>query len=107
MEETLPVGSIEAMMKGSAKRYFAESSGTVKVAQGVSGAVVDKGSLKQFIPYLCMGVRHGFQDLGAHSVARLNEMRESGELRFERRSPAAIKEGGVHGLHSYQQKTFA
>jgi lipopolysaccharide export system permease protein len=28
-------------------------------------------------------------------------------LRFELRSAAAIKEGGVHGLHSYQQKTFA
>jgi IMP dehydrogenase len=101
------MGSIEAMMKGSAKRYFAESAGAVKVAQGVSGAVVDKGSLKQFIPYLCMGVRHGFQDLGATSVARINQMRDAGELRFELRSPAAIKEGGVHGLHSYQQKTFA
>ena len=100
------MGSIEAMMKGSAKRYFAESAQTVKVAQGVSGAVVDKGSLKQFIPYLCMGVRHGFQDLGAHSVARLNEMRESGELRFELRSPAAIKEGGVHDMHSFEKKLW-
>ena len=102
------MGSIEAMAKGiSAKRYFAESASAVKVAQGVSGAVVDKGSLKQFIPYLCMGVRHGFQDLGARSLARINEMREANALRFELRSPAAQKEGGVHGLHSYSQKTFS
>lgn len=50
------MGSIEAMSKGSEKRYFASGS-VVKVAQGVSGAVADKGSLKQYIPYIISGVK--------------------------------------------------
>jgi IMP dehydrogenase len=100
------MGSVEAMSKGSAKRYFANEA-SVKVAQGVSGAVVDKGSLKQYIPYLTMGVRHGLQDLGATSLSQLGTMRSASELRMEIRSPAAQKEGGVHGLHTYSATKFA
>ena len=48
------MGSIEAMTKGSEKRYFA-SGAPVKVAQGVSGAVVDKGSLRIYLNYLIQG----------------------------------------------------
>jgi IMP dehydrogenase len=101
------MGSIEAMSKGSAKRYFSESAQAVKVAQGVSGSVVDKGSLKQFIPFLTQGVKHGLQDLGARCMAQLSDMREDGTLRCEIRSPAAQKEGGVHGLHTWSSTKFA
>lgn len=94
------MGSIEAMTKGSAKRYFSETQ-AVKVAQGVSGSVVDKGSLRRYIPYLRQGVKHGLQDIGATSVVHLNELRTRGHLRMELRSPAAQKEGGVHGLYSF------
>ena len=96
------MGSIEAMSKGSAKRYFAEGQG-VKVAQGVSGAVVDKGSIRRFVPYLLQGVKHGLQDLGAKTLPDLNAMREAGGLRMEIRSAAAQREGGVHGLHQYSK----
>ena len=97
------MGSIEAMSKGSDKRYFGEKA-TVKVAQGVSGAVVDKGSIRRFVPYLEQGVRHGFQDLGHQSLKLLNTARETGALRFELRTSAAQREGGVHDLHSYERR---
>lgn len=60
------MGSIEAMSMGSEKRYVWESGSSsaiahhsVKVAQGVSGAVQDKGTLLRYVPYLVQGVRHG------------------------------------------------
>ena len=78
----------------------------VKVAQGVSGAVQDKGTLRRYIPYLTTGVRHGLQDAGLKSLEEAREKLYSDKLRFEIRSPAAQKEGGVHGLHSYQKRLY-
>ena len=97
------MGSIEAMSKGSEKRYFASGS-VVKVAQGVSGAVVDKGSLKKYLPYIIQGVRHGLQDVGVRAVADLHEKAEKGLLRFELRSAAAQREGNVHSVHTYEKR---
>merc|ERR1712118_348508 len=94
------------MKKGSDDRYFG-SSAVVKVAQGVSGAVQDKGSVHRYVPYLVQGIRHGMQDLGARSVDELKRQLYAGELRFELRSAAAQREGGVHGLHSFERKLFA
>eukprot|EP00933_Yihiella_yeosuensis_P022442 TRINITY_DN17680_c0_g1_i1.p1 TRINITY_DN17680_c0_g1~~TRINITY_DN17680_c0_g1_i1.p1 ORF type:complete len:530 (-),score=127.70 TRINITY_DN17680_c0_g1_i1:77-1666(-) len=100
------MGSIDAMKKGSDDRYFGTTA-AVKVAQGVSGTVQDKGSVHRYVPYLIQGIKHGMQDIGAKSVARLQEMLHAGEIRFELRSAAAQREGGVHGLHSFERKLFA
>merc|ERR1719454_1614996 len=99
------MGSIDAMKKGSDDRYFGTKS-EVKVAQGVTGTVQDKGSLHMYMPYLVQGFKHGMQDLGAKSIEDLVKKLYTGELRFELRSPAAQREGGVHGLHSFERKLF-
>jgi IMP dehydrogenase len=100
------MGSIDAMKKGSDDRYFGTQT-SIKVAQGVSGSVQDKGSIHRYVPYLCQGLRHGMQDIGANSVQALREQLHGGQLRFELRSPAAQREGGVHNLHSYERKLYA
>lgn len=94
------MASLEAMKAGGDKRYFSESQ-KIKVAQGVSGAVVDKGSVNNFVPYLVQGLRQAFQDMGYKSIPELHEALYSGKLRFERRTEAAQIQGSVHSLYSY------
>jgi len=87
-------------------RYFSESS-AVKVAQGVSGDVQDKGSVKAFLPYLHAGLQHSFQDMGVRSVLELQSGVKEGRVRFELRTASAQVEGGVHGLNSYTKRLYA
>jgi hypothetical protein len=61
------MGSLEAMTKGSESRYYGDTQ-TLKIAQGVSGTVRDKGSIRRTVPFMIQAVKQGFQDLGAKDM---------------------------------------
>ncbi|OWB79111.1 hypothetical protein B5S32_g3323 [[Candida] boidinii] len=103
------MGSIDAMQQtatnanASTSRYFSESD-KVLVAQGVTGSVLDKGSITKFIPYLYSGLQHSCQDIGVLSVEELKQKTIEGFVRFELRTPSAQLEGGVNNLFSYEKR---
>lgn len=94
------MASVEAMTAGGGKRYLSEDDKVV-VPQGVTGTVLDRGSLVDYVPYLMKGLQQAFQDMGHRTVTKLHEALYSGDLRFEHRTAAAQAEGTVHSLHSF------
>lgn len=100
------MASLEAMAKGGAKRYLADKADPVKVPQGVSGTVVDKGSLTDYLPYLMKGLQQSLQDMGYCDLTSLHQALWDGRLRLERRTPNATAEGSVHSLVSYETPRF-
>jgi len=94
------MASLEAMEAGGDKRYFSDDQ-EIKVAQGVSGSVVDKGSMKNYVPYLMQGLKQSLQDMGVKSITDLHESLDSGRLRFEKRSLSAQQQGTVHSLYNF------
>ena len=99
------MASVEAMSAGGGKRYLTEDNKVV-VPQGVSGTVLDRGSLVDYVPYLMKGLQQGFQDMGHKDVDSLREALYSGAMRFEHRTAAAQAEGTVHSLHSFSPPKF-
>lgn len=51
--------SRESHIVGEKVYNITSSDPSYRLAAGVSGAVVDKGPLNRYIPYLCQSIRHG------------------------------------------------
>ena len=93
------MASLEAMEKGGGKRYYEEDN--TRIVQGVSGTVVDKGSVTHFGNYVIKSLLHSMQSLGYRMVKDLHEGLYNGTLSFEAKTPSAQGEGAVHDLYSY------
>jgi len=89
------MGSLGAMVKGSAERYGQSSQTEVSklVPEGVEGRVPYRGTLSEFVYQLVGGLRAGMGYCGAHNVAEL--MTKS---RFVRVSLASVNESHPHDI---------
>lgn len=89
------MGSLGAMVKGSADRYGQESS-TEKyklVPEGVEGRVPYRGTLGDFVYQLVGGLRAGMGYCGARDI---EELRNNGQ--FVRVSSASVNESHPHDI---------
>jgi IMP dehydrogenase len=93
------MGSLSAMSRGSADRYFQEgpasSGGSLAklVPEGIEGMVPHKGSVHQMLPQITGGLRAGMGLAGCGTVEELRT-----KARFVRISPAGLKEGHAHDV---------
>ncbi|MBI3598909.1 MAG: IMP dehydrogenase, partial [Nitrospirae bacterium] len=87
------MGSLGAMEKGSADRYFQEKNSKKLVPEGIEGRVPYKGPLSGVIDQLVGGLRAGMGYCGTKTIEAL---RRKG--RFIRVTPAGLREGHPHGV---------
>jgi IMP dehydrogenase len=90
------MGSLSAMARGSADRYFQDSDGgalSKLVPEGIEGMVPHKGSVHQMLPQLTGGLRSG---MGLAGCADVEELRT--RAKFLRVTAAGLKESHAHDV---------
>jgi IMP dehydrogenase len=89
------MGSIGAMRKGSADRYFQEDVGDAEklVPEGIEGRVAYKGPVSAVIHQLVGGLRAGMGYVGAATIGAMQE-----NTRFRRITGAGLRESHVHDV---------
>jgi IMP dehydrogenase len=89
------MGSLGAMVKGSAERYGQSSSTHVSklVPEGVEGRVPYRGTLGDFVYQLVGGLRAGMGYCGARNIGELRKT-----SRFVRISSASVSESHPHDI---------
>jgi len=89
------MGSLGAMVKGSAERYGQSSTTEIGklVPEGVEGRVPYRGTLSEFVYQLVGGLRAGMGYCGARNIAELMS-----QTRFVRVSLAAVNESHPHDI---------
>jgi len=89
------MGSLGAMRRGSADRYFQEATAAEDklVPEGIEGMVPYKGSLQGLIPQLVGGLRAGMGYCGAKDIETLRKV-----ARFIRTTAAGLKESHAHDV---------
>jgi IMP dehydrogenase len=92
-KEYRAMGSLSAMPKGSADRYFQEESAKKFVPEGVEGRVPYRGLVKDVIFQLVGGLKAGMGYCGAKSIKVLQK-----KAMFIRISPAGLRENHPHDI---------
>jgi len=89
------MGSLGAMVKGSAERYGQKSSDEKDklVPEGVEGRVPYRGTLDDFVYQLVGGLRAGMGYCGARNIEELRK-----NARFVCISPASVSESHPHDI---------
>ncbi len=89
------MGSLAAMKRGSADRYFQAKETTTKklVPEGIEGRVAYKGPLTDTIYQLCGGIRSGMGYCGAKSITDLQNRHQ-----FIRITNAGLRESHPHDV---------
>ncbi|MBQ7090352.1 MAG: IMP dehydrogenase, partial [Clostridia bacterium] len=87
------MGSLAAMSKGSADRYF-QTGTKKKVPEGVEGRVPFKGAMGDTVFQLMGGLRSG---MGYCGTATIEDLKENG--RFVKITGAGLKESHPHDIH--------